>query len=137
MGQHHTVFKSTLTTEKQCVFDVEIWTFWRNYKYPLISATIFLCLLTAFLFTSSSLYPSVPAAPKIKRETSGNFSDSINVTWEKPENPNGVLTGYIIYWEKMKKGILTISGKITLHDGRRNHYLITNLGKFSHNRKYA
>ena len=74
------------------------------------------------------LFP-VPGAPKIRPQANSDLSDSLNVTWGKPENPNGVLTGYTLYWEKQDEEILTVSGKVTVHDGRICQYLITNLSK--------
>lgn len=58
----------------------------------------------------------------------GILSDSINVAWQKPEHPNGVIVGYIITWKNIGRSKKTF-GKVTLLNETLRKYLISSLSK--------
>ena len=72
----------------------------------------------------------VPGAPKIVKQQNESLSDSVNITWEKPDSPRGVILGYYLNWKTEDKDII-LFGKVTV-DGQRNQYSLTNLSKLKH-----
>ena len=69
----------------------------------------------------------VPGAPKILKQQNDSLSDSVNITWEKPDNPHGVILAYNLYW-KTEDEEMILSGKATV-DGQQNQYPLPNLSK--------
>ena len=81
----------------------------------------------SFLFKESLICIfSVPSSPEnVEIRSSGN---SITLSWQKVQQPNGVVLGYNIYWKDDKR---KIHGKITISDQRITKYLLANLSKYT------
>ena len=75
----------------------------------------------------------MPGPPVILELTNISFSQ-LNVTWMRPDNPNGVIKGYYVTWRMVTNDLNeavkgTLNGTV-INSEKVTFFVINNLGTF-------